>query len=95
MSEKCPESFAVKPKAERASVTISDVLPNSSPEAAARAIIPSIPSSISSVFQPAIAIYLRASAASEAENFVVAPISRALSRKRLKSSPDAPLMAFT
>ena len=51
-SAKCPESFAVKPKALRASVTISEVEAKSSPDAAARFIIPSIPSSISPVFHP-------------------------------------------
>ena len=56
ISAKCPESAADKPKAVKASVTISDVVPKSSPAAAARFIIPSIPSSISSVFQPAIAM---------------------------------------
>jgi len=55
-SAKCPESAAVSPKAVRASVTISDVVARSSPLAAARSMIPSIPSSISPVFQPAIAI---------------------------------------
>ena len=56
ISAKCPESFAVRPKAVRASVTISEVVARSSPEAAARFITPSIPESMSSVFQPAIAI---------------------------------------
>ena len=40
--------------------------------------MPEIPSSISSVFQPAIAIYSNAAADSVAENFVVEPISLAL-----------------
>ena len=52
MSAKCPESLAVKPKAVKASVTISDVKAKSSPEAAARFIMPSMPSSISPVFHP-------------------------------------------
>ena len=56
ISAKCPLSAAVKPKAVRASVTISEVVAKSSPEAAARFIMPSIPLSISLVFQPAIAI---------------------------------------
>ena len=56
ISAKCPESYAVKPKAVRASVTISEVVARSSPEAAAKFITLSIPESISSVFQPAIAI---------------------------------------
>ena len=55
-SAKCPESCAVSPKAVRASVTMSEVVAKSSPDAAARFITPSIPESISSVFQPAIAI---------------------------------------
>ena len=55
-SAKCVESFAERPKAVSASVTISDVVARSSPDAAARFMIPSIPSSISLVFQPAIAI---------------------------------------
>ena len=56
ISAKCPESAAVSPKAVRASVTISDVVARSSPDAAARLMIPSIPESISDVFHPAIAI---------------------------------------
>ena len=56
ISAKCPLSAAVKPKAVRASVTISEVVAKSSPEAAARFIMPSIPLSISLVFQPAIAM---------------------------------------
>ena len=43
-------------KAVSASVTISEVVAKSSPEAAAKFITPSIPESMSSVFQPAIAI---------------------------------------
>ena len=55
-SAKCPESDAVNPNAVSASVTISDVVARSSPDAAARFIIPDIPSIISDVFHPAIAI---------------------------------------
>ena len=55
-SAKCPLSDAVNPKAVNASVTISEVVAKSSPDAAARFIMPSIPDSISFVFQPAIAI---------------------------------------
>ena len=55
-SEKCPASFAFSPKAVKASVTISEVLARSSPEAAARLIIPDIPAVICSGFQPAIAM---------------------------------------
>ena len=56
ISAKCPESAAVRPKAVSASVTISEVLARSSPEAAARFMMPSMPESISEVFQPAIAM---------------------------------------
>ena len=93
ISAKCPESLADKPKAVRASVTISEVVARSSPDAAARLIMPSIPSSISPVFQPAMAMYSKAAPASEAENLVFAPISRALSRRSSNSSPVAPEMA--
>ena len=55
-SAKWPLSAAVKPKAVSASVTISEVVAKSSPLAAARFMMPSIPDSISFVFQPAIAI---------------------------------------
>ena len=56
ISAKCPLSEADKPKAVKASVTMSEVDAKSSPEAAARFMIPSIPLSISLVFQPAIAM---------------------------------------
>lgn len=56
MSAKCPESLAVRPNAVSASVTISDVVARSSPDAAARFMIPSIPSSMSEVFHPAMAM---------------------------------------
>ena len=56
ISAKCVESDADSPKAVKASVTISLVVARSSPEAAARFIIPSIPSSMSAVFHPAIAM---------------------------------------
>ena len=78
ISENRPASDADRPNAVSASVTISDVVPSSSPDAAARLMIPSIPLSISSVFQPAIAIYSNASPDSVAEYFVCLPISRAL-----------------
>ena len=51
-----PESFAVRPNAVKASVTISDVVARSSPDAAARFMMPSIPSSMSEVFHPAMAM---------------------------------------
>ena len=83
------------PKAVRASVTMSEVVPRSSPDAAARFMMPSTPSSMSFVFQPAMAMYSKADPASEAENFVFAPISRALSRRSCRSSPVAPEIACT
>ena len=94
-SAKCVLSEAFKPKAVSASVTISDVVARSRPSAAASDIIPSIPLSIDSVSQPAMAMYCKASADSEAENFVFAPISFALSVKDCKSSPVEPLIADT
>ena len=94
-SAKCPESLASSPKAVSASVTMSDVVARSSPDAAARFMMPSRPSSMSSVFQPAIAMYVMPSAASDAENFVLDPISLALSRSLSKSSPVAPEIALT
>ena len=57
--------------------------------------MPSIPESISSVRQPAIAIYSIAEAASVAENLVFAPISRAFARSLSKSAPVAPEIAET
>ena len=95
ISAKCPESSAESPKAVKASVTISEVVARSSPDAAARFIMPSIPPSISLVFQPAIAIYSNADAASVAEYFVFAPISRAFARRSSKSFPVAPAIAAT
>ena len=55
-SASLPASFASYPRPVNASVTISDVSAKSAPEAAARFRIPSKPSSISLVFQPAIAM---------------------------------------
>ena len=55
-SEKCPASSACKPNAVKASVTMSEVVAKSSPLAAARFKMPSIPPSICSQSQPAIAI---------------------------------------
>ena len=89
-SAKCAESDAASPKAVRPSVSMSEVAARSSPLAAAAFITPAIPSSISSVDQPAMAMYSIADAASEAENAVVLPISRAFSRRASKSSPVAP-----
>ena len=84
-SEKCAESFAFKPKAVSASVTISEVIPRSSPDAAASDMIPEIPFNIWFVFQPAIAMYSNACPDSTAVNLVVAPISFALSVRRTMS----------
>src|SRR5574344_2020042 len=95
ISAKCPESLALRPKAVRASVTISEVVARSSPDAAARFMMPSMPSSISPVFQPAMAMYSKAAPASEAENLVMLPISRAFSRRASNSSPVAPEIAET
>ena len=49
-------SLADRPKAVKPSVTISDTIAKSSPDAAAKSIIPPIPPIICSVFQPAIAM---------------------------------------
>ena len=94
-SAKCPLSEALKPKAVKASVTISDVVARSRPSAAAKLMIPSIPLSMSSVFQPAIAIYVNASADSVALNFVLAPISWAFLFRASRSPPVAPEIADT
>ena len=94
-SAKRPLSAAVCPKAVRASVTMSDVVARSAPEAAARFMIPLMPLVMSSAFQPAMAMYSMALAASVAENCVVAPISFALLRSISKSCPVAPEIAAT
>ena len=94
-SAKCVESCADNPNAVNASVTISEVVARFSPEAAAKFMIPSIPLSMSAVFQPAIAMYSIACADSVAENLVLAPISFALSVRDDNSSPVAPDMADT
>ena len=94
-SANLPLSFAAMPKAVSASVTISDVVPRSSPDAAARAIKPSIPSIISFASHPACAMYLNASADSDAVNFVMAPIWFAFSVNCANSSLVAPDIAFT
>ena len=86
---------ALIPKAVIASVTISEVVARSSPEAAAKFITPASPFVISVVFQPAIAIYSIACADSVAENAVVAPISCALALRISNSSPVAPDIAAT
>ena len=78
-----------------ASVTMSETVAKSSPDAAARSMTPANDVSMSSVFHPAIAMYVRPSAASCAVNLVVLPISSARAVNASKSSPDAPLMALT
>ena len=60
-------SSAVILKAVRLSVTISDTMAKSSPDAVARFSTGSMPANICSVFQPAIPMYCIASATSEAE----------------------------
>ena len=94
-SANLPLSFAAIPNAVNPSVTMSDVAAKFSPDAAARFIIPAMPSVISAVFQPAIAIYFIASALSLAENAVVAPISFAFAVSFAISSPLAPEIAPT
>ena len=89
------DSSAPIPNAVIASVTMSETVPNSSPEAAARFITPASPFIMSEVPQPAIAIYSRASPASTAVNFVVAPISLARAVKSSISPADAPEIALT
>ncbi len=90
-----PESLAFSPKAVRASVTISEVVPRFSPEAAARFMIPARPSTMSPAFHPAIAMYWYASALSAVENLVFAAISIAFWPSKVISSPVAPEMACT
>ena len=87
---KCPESAADKPKAVRASVTISEVVARSSPEATARFMIPSMPFNMSEVFHPGDGHVFHRRRCSDAENFVFAPISRAFARSWSSLSPVAP-----
>ena len=94
-SAKRPDWSAVMLNAVSASVTMSETCPKSSPDAAARFIMPGKPPNIWSVFQPAIAIYSRAFPASTAVNFVVAPMCFASSESRFISSADALEMALT
>lgn len=86
---------ADKPKAVIASVTMSETPAKSSPDAAARSITPSIPFNISSVFQPAIAMYSIAEAVSLAVYCVIFPSCFAFSDSRSKSDPVAPEIAAT
>ena len=94
-SAKRPDWSAVMLNAVSASVTMSETCPKSSPDAAARFIMPGKPPNIWSVFQPAIAIYSRAFPASTAVNCVVAPMCFASSESRFMSSADALEMALT
>ena len=55
-SAKCPASSAFIPKAVSASVTMSEVVARSVPDAAARFKMPSMPPSMSLVSQPAMAM---------------------------------------
>ena len=94
-SAKCAESLACNPNAVSASVTMSDVVPNSSPLAAAKFNIPGKPSIISCAFQPAIPINSIASADSLALNLVFAPHSLAVFSNCFISSDVAPEIACT
>ncbi len=77
----------------RTSVTMSDAMARSSPDAAARSSTPLIPAIICSVFQPAIPIYSMAFPTSVALNTEVCPSSLALSSSCASSSAVAPLIA--
>src|SRR5699024_11116849 len=90
-----PASSAFIPNMDIPSVTMSAVLAKSIPDAAAKFRAGSIPATICDVSQPANAMYFIASADSDAENTVVAPISRALSDNISSSFPDTPLIAAT
>ena len=92
-SANLPDWSAAKPNAVMLSVTISDTIPKSSPDAAARFITPSRPFSISSVFQPAIAIYSSAFPLSVAEKADSIPICFALAVNNSISAEVAPLIA--
>ena len=74
---------------------MSEAAPSSMPEAAARFRTPPRALVDCSTSHPASAIYLRASADSEAENTVVAPYSLAVDSSSSSSSPVAPDMAWT
>ena len=94
-SEKCAESLALSPKAVSASVTISETIARSSPDAAAKFMIPDIPCVMSAVFQPAIAMYSSALPASVALNTVLIPISLAFSLRISSCASLDPLIACT
>ena len=74
---------------------MSEAVPKSIADAAARFRMPPMPSSMSSVFQPASAIYSNASPASVAEYFVSRPHCLADSVSLSVSSAVAPLIACT
>ena len=78
-----------------ASVTMSEVVARSAPDAAARFMTPSIPSSISSVFHPAIAMYEKPSPISVAVNLLDSESSIALSDSCCICSAVAPEIAST
>ena len=94
-SAKCALSAAVSPNAVSASVTMSDTVPRSSPDAAARLIMPGRPSIISCASQPAMPMYSMALAASVAPNTLSAPICMAACRSMSISSDVAPAIAPT
>ena len=94
-SEKWAVSFAVRPNALRLSVTMSDTIARSSPDAAASCNTPSMPCNISVASHPAIAMYPMASALSLAVNLVVAPSSLASADNAAISSALAWDSAFT
>lgn len=88
-------SCAVIPKAVRASVTMSDTVPSSSPEAAASCMTPLRPAVMDAASHPAMLIYCMASDASCAVNFVAAPISLAFAVRDSISLAVAPESAST
>ena len=103
-SEKCSTRFWASsvliplseiPKAVISSVTMSDTVPRSSPDADARSITDEIPARIWSVFQPAMPMYCMASPTCVAVYLVSVPSCLALSLSAWKSSPVAPVMALT
>ena len=94
-SAKCALSLAERPNAVSASVTMSDTVPKSSPDAAARFIMPGRPSIICCAFHPAMPMYSMALAASLAPNTLSAPICMAACLSISTSSLVAPDIAPT
>ena len=72
-SATCPACSASSPKPRSVLAAMSDDAAKSSPDAAARSSIPGIAAMISCVENPADAKFSMPCAASEAENFVLAP----------------------